>query len=398
MSLTDLVWWFSGGPPSHHGGGYMTLIHCMNEDWLWIGITVALDMLVAAGYCLIAWHWQSNQKRLPPSPAKRALGNMRNIFVFCGLCGYAFIPIKMVWPAWRLYDMFMLVLVYFTWRYAWGARDLKVVYSELTRTRKLEADLRESREESQRKSLFLNALSHDLRTPLNGMVLQSQVAEVSIEGGDADTARTALKEIHASAQAAAALLDNLLEIGRLDWTEDPNHSETMVVREVLEAVARKLRPEAQRKGLDLRVTAPDDLRLTADRLKLERVLTNLAHNAIKFTSTGRVELGADQADDSVRVWVEDTGEGIPEEHHEHLFQEFYQVCNRERDRKKGFGLGLSIAQRLVRQLGGSIELRSAVGRGSRFTVVLPNAVGEEKQTSATNRHDRADFATAHPRG
>src|SRR3954469_2190319 len=102
----------------------------MKGDVLWISITIALDLAVAAGYGLIALHWSKNARSLPAIPAKSALANMRHIFAFCGICGYVFIPIKMFWPAWRLYDMFLVVLVYFTWKYAWNARDLKVIYSE----------------------------------------------------------------------------------------------------------------------------------------------------------------------------------------------------------------------------------------------------------------------------
>src|SRR5262245_19539486 len=125
-AINDVLHWFSGS------GRYHDLIHCMGRDTLWITITVILDLALAPGYGLIAFHWWKNQRLLPGgAPARRALGNMRNIFLFCGICGYIFIPVKMVWPAWRLYDFFMLVLAYFTWRYAWRARDLRVVYREL---------------------------------------------------------------------------------------------------------------------------------------------------------------------------------------------------------------------------------------------------------------------------
>src|SRR4051812_21223252 len=206
---SSLLDWFAGN------GTYHTLYHCMNGDTPWVVLTVALDFAVAVGYVLIAMHWARNQRHLPPIPAKRALANLRNIFVFCGLCGYIFIPVKMIWPAWRLYDMFMLALVYFTWRYAWGARDLKVLYAELGRSTRLEADLERSRQESAERSFFLNAVSHDLRTPLNGLVLQTDLAEMSVAGGDIESARKALWEIKASAQAASHMLDGLLDFAHL---------------------------------------------------------------------------------------------------------------------------------------------------------------------------------------
>src|SRR3954468_729353 len=134
--------WFTGD------GRYSTLYHCMGGDTFWIVATVVLDVAVAAGYLLIARHWWVNERTLPRHlPARRALGNMRNIFVFCGICGYAFIPIKMVWPAWRLYDLFMVMLVYFTWKYAWKAKDLKVIYGELGRSNRLEKELEKTKEE-----------------------------------------------------------------------------------------------------------------------------------------------------------------------------------------------------------------------------------------------------------
>jgi hypothetical protein len=140
MGISDLLNWFAGGRK-----GYMTLFHCMRHDTLWIAITVLLDLTVATGYCLIAFHWWKNERGIPDSPAKEALGRMKNIFILCGICGYLFIPLKMFWPAWRLYDLFMTVLAYHTWRYAWGARDLRVVYRDLGRADELAGDNAELR-------------------------------------------------------------------------------------------------------------------------------------------------------------------------------------------------------------------------------------------------------------
>jgi signal transduction histidine kinase len=372
----------------------MTLIHCMQHDWLWIVITLVLDVAVAAGYVLIAWHWQANQRLLPPSPAKRALGNMRNIFVLCGICGYLFIPVKMVWPAWRLYDIFLVVLVYFTWRYAWGARDLKVVYSELGRARKLAADLDESRAESQRKSFFLNAISHDLRTPLNGLLLQTQVAEMSLDSGDPAAVRDALRVVNANAQAAARLLDNLLEVGRLQWAAEREHPEPIDLHGLLESIRQRFEPDAQAKGIELTLDESVAGEIVADHLKLERILTNLVSNAIKFTSVGGVTLGAEHAGDTTGIWIQDTGPGIADEHHDNLFQEFYQAANPERDRAKGFGLGLAIAERLAKQLGGTIEFHTALGRGTRFTLRLPARPGNPLAGAAGNGTGQA----THPGG
>lgn len=364
--LTNAIDWFAGN------GAYHNLIHCMGRDWPWIAVTITLDLTVATGYGLIAYHWWSNARHLGPSPAKRALNSMRNIFLFCGICGYIFIPVKMFWPAWRMYDAFMLALAYFTWRYAWGAKDLKVVYAELNRSQKLAADLEQSREESRRKSFFLNALGHDLRTPVNGLMLQANYAEMSLRNGDASSAQEALCEIHACARSTATMLESLLEYARVDWSDAANKLEVVELDELVRAVVARYAREATEKGLALRVGASlRGMRCRTDRVKLDRVLTNLVSNAVKFTRAGEIRLEVEQRGQGVNIDVIDTGIGIDASVRERLFDEFFQVHNQERDPRKGVGLGLAIARRLARQLGGEIEVDSVAGSGSRFRVSLP---------------------------
>jgi len=369
--IGDLMRWFSGGPD-----GYMSLIHCMRGDTFWIALTVALDAAVALGYVMIAWHWWVNEKSLPASPAKAALANMKRIFVFCGTCGYLFIPIKMLWPAWRLYDLFMIALVFYTWRYALNARHLRVVYHDLGRTKQLAHELEETRAESSRKTFFLNAISHDLRTPLNGLMLQADLAEMSVESDDVESLRDALREIKAGARTTADLLGSFLEMARLDWSSEHNKETRFFLDELAGQVINSFRPEAERKGLEIRCNVPPGLAVRVDRVKLERILRNLAGNGVKFTEKGWVEVRASASGRDVVVQVADTGPGIPVSQLESIFEEFYQVANRERDSTKGFGLGLSIARRLAQQLQGHLAVESEVGRGSRFTVPLPGIVDD----------------------
>ena len=379
MNLGGILDWFAGD------GRYMTLYHCMGHDHFWIAVTVVLDLAVAAGYVLIAHHWWKNERTLPPIPAKRALTNMRNIFVFCGICGYVFIPVKMIWPAWRLYDLVMLALLYFTWRYALNAKNMKVVYAELGRNVELTEELKRSREESRRKSFFLNAISHDLRTPLNSLVLQANLAEVGTASSDAGTVRAAVAEMKTSARAAAELLDSFLEYARLDWAEDEGNQLAPVdLGATLRKVASSFEAAASDKGLYLRVAAPTDLVVDSDRLKLERILGNLIGNAIKFTDAGGVRLDVERSPAAVQVHVLDTGRGISPQDQGRLFEEFYQVRNDERDRRKGFGLGLTIAKRLAVQLGGDVQVDSAPGRGSRFSLILPRARAVDATTPAAD--------------
>jgi signal transduction histidine kinase len=366
MTVSQFFDWFSGG--AHP---YMRLADCMNHDNFWVALTVSLDLAVAAGYLLIALHWWRNCRSMPNTPARGALNNMRNIFVFCGLCGYVFIPIKMIWPAWRLYDLFMLALVYWTWRYAWNARDLKVIYSELGRSTKLAQDLDKMREESRQKSLFLNSLSHDLRTPLNGLMLQTTLARMATQKGDMVLTQNALDEIEGGARATAELLDRLLECARSNALDDRNCARTFNLRHLIEQVSKTHHALAAGKRLDVAIKVPPDLHLHTDPLKLERILTNLVNNAIKFTPSGSITLDVERSEGAIELHVIDTGIGIAEADQARLFQEFFQAGNAERDRAKGFGLGLAIARRLALQLGGDLTVQSAPGRGARFSVLLP---------------------------
>jgi signal transduction histidine kinase len=355
-------------------GRYMSLVHCMGGDRFWIALTVALDLSVALGYYVIVRHWARNERLLAEGPAKSALRSIKAVFIFCGVCGYIFIPVKMIWPAWRLYDLALIALAYYTWRYALGSQQLRVVYSELDRTAQLRGELDRSREDARRKSLFLNSVSHDIRTPLNGMSLQAELAGLCLQTGDMEGAREALDEIRRGARSAAGLLDEFLEIGRIDWSPDSIVREPVGLDEAIHRVVASLRAQAERKGLRLEAESAA-VTVSTDRRIFGRILQNLIENAIKYTHEGGIRVVASAAgQDVAEIHVIDTGVGISEDHRALVFQEFYQVENRERDRTKGFGLGLSIASRLAAQLGGGLALESQPGRGSRFTLRLPLGV------------------------
>jgi signal transduction histidine kinase len=291
----------------------------------------------------------------------------------------------MLWPAWRLYDIVMAFLVYFTWKYAWSSKDLRVVYNAIGRSEKLAAELAETREQARRKASFLNAVSHDLRTPLNGLMLQAEVAAMAVAERDEVLLQTSLAEIKASAGAAAELLNYFLELGRLDGSPEDNKLSQVDVGELVDQVLRMHQIAADAAGLTLAVAGEKrTVVVRTDRLKVERILGNLVGNAVKFTPRGKVEVriercangngngnGNSSGAEGIEIAVMDTGIGITAECQRRLFEEFFQAHNYERDRRKGFGLGLAIARRLARHLGGDIAVWSEVGVGSRFTLRLP---------------------------
>lgn len=355
----------------------MRLSHCMDHDWPWIAATIGLDLAVAAGYIAIARHWWTNQRRLADGPARRALGDMRTIFLFCGLCGYLFVPIKMFWPAWRLYDAFLFVLVVVTWRYALSARNLRVIYDSLDRSDRLALELDRTRDESRTKSFFIGALGHDLRTPLAGMMLSLDEAELGIEMEDPRAARRALGELRKCLESSARLVEGAIDLGRLELAESPVRRERVGLHRLLNEVADEVRPLAHAKGLDLRVACHPELQTLSDEDALRRLVVNLAHNAVKFTDRGGVRISARPSGAEVAVEVDDEGVGIPADRIPRIFEPLYQIGNSGRDPAGGHGMGLAIVRRLADRLRAPIEVESEVDRGSRFIVRLPRGAPDD---------------------
>lgn len=280
-------------------------------------------------------------------------------------------------PSHYLFDGCLVVLLAVVWVYAWRMRH-KAVGRELARSHRLAADLEHSRAEARRNSYFLSAVSHDLRTPLNGLLLQAELAEMSMAKDDHGTAAEAIAQVKRSARAAADLLGHFLEIGRVDWRDRENEIEEIELAVLVKRVADSCQTVAEYKRLYLRTSDVNGTRIRCDAAKLERILLNLVQNGLKFTEQGGVSVEAQRVDDDLLIHVVDSGEGIATEHHERLFEEFFQIHNSERDRTKGFGLGLALARRLAEQLGGSLTVSSAVGQGSRFTLRLPGACRAEQ--------------------
>ena len=217
--------------------------------------------------------------------------------------------------------------------------------------------------QAQQKAFFLNALSHDLRAPLNNIVLNAHLLKMSAR--DEEETET-IHTIAENAVVAGELLTKLLDYARAG--HEFNVVETISVTEMLHQIRRRFLPLIAQKGLDLRVVVDDDLRCTTDRHKLERIVTNLVDNAVKFTQQGRIEVSSRAADERIALRISDTGTGIPRESAPYLFDEFYQVENQERDRSKGFGLGLAICRSLAGQLGGDVRLVRTGREGSCFEV------------------------------
>ncbi len=255
-----------------------------------------------------------------------------------------------------------------------------------------EAALAEARGEAERanvaKSKFLAAASHDLRQPVQSLMLLMEV--LSGRAKD-DATRKVLGTMDRALSALKMLLDGLLDVSRLDAGAVQPAPAVFPVSELLERVAAASRPVAVRKGLILHIV-PSRAHVTSDPMLLGRILQNLVENALRYTDTGRILVGCRRRGAHLRIEVWDTGIGIPPDRQEDIFQEFVQVGNASRDRDQGMGLGLAVVRRLAEMLGHRVSLRSEPGRGSVFAVEIPLAEAPAPAEPAV-QHDDARRAT-----
>ena len=241
------------------------------------------------------------------------------------------------------------------------------------RVREATSALEEKKNEAERasvaKSRFLAAASHDLRQPLHALSLFA--ADLRHEAVTPPQQRLA-GQINDSVRGISELLDALLDVSRLDVAGVTPLAVGQPLAETFRHLEAGFARSAAAKSLRLRFR-PTRLQATTDPALLERLLGNLLTNAIRYTESGAVLVAARRRGGRVRIEVRDSGIGIAAEHRHAIFEEFYQIGNTARELGQGLGLGLAIVSRLARILGTRIEVRSAPGRGSVFSLDLPLA-------------------------
>jgi signal transduction histidine kinase len=226
------------------------------------------------------------------------------------------------------------------------------------------------------KSEFLAVMSHELRTPLNAISGYVELLAMDLAGPVTAKQRDFLSRIQNSQQHLLALLEDVLGFARLETGRLSLSLQPVIVYDAIVALEGTLELELQRKRITFTRHIPEvSLVARADPEKLRQILLNLLANGVKFTPEGgRISIGAERDRDRVRVWVTDTGIGIPGDQLEHVFDPFFQVDRGPSRKYPGMGLGLAIARDLARAMDGEIWLESSPGRGSTAWLVLP-AVG-----------------------
>ena len=234
-----------------------------------------------------------------------------------------------------------------------------VLLQDITELRRLETVRRD----------FISNISHELRTPIASLkVLSETLQEGAID--DKVVAQDFLHKIDTEVDRLTQMVNELGELSRIESGEFPLKIEPVDIKEIITRVAERLRPQAERGGLSPKVDIPHGLaKALADEERVEQVLVNLVHNAIKFTSPGgRITISTEVEGDSILISVADTGVGIPADDLPRIFERFYKA-----DKARsggGTGLGLAIAKHIVEALGGKIWVESIEGRGSTFTFTL----------------------------
>jgi signal transduction histidine kinase/HAMP domain-containing protein len=230
----------------------------------------------------------------------------------------------------------------------------------------------ELRRASRLKDHFLQNVNHELRTPLTAIVGWTDLFE---EGDlDPDTVRRGLRQIRQSSRVLLALIDDLLDLARLDRGALTLQSKPVLLSEVIHRSLETVRMMADTRGVVMILAPlPEPMApVRADPLRLQQVLWNLLANAIQFTPVhGRVVVRVEREPERYLVSVEDDGIGIPESELPHVFERFRQVDGSATRGHAGMGIGLALARSLVELHGGSIWASSVVGQGSRFTFSLP---------------------------
>jgi two-component system CheB/CheR fusion protein len=273
-----------------------------------------------------------------------------------------------------------------------GIGGVVITFTDITLRKQAAKALEEATQEAERantaKSRFLAAASHDLRQPLQTLTLLKGLLGKIV---DDVPARKLLARLDETMGAMSGMLNTLLDINQIDaGIVQPDQTE-FPINNLLRRLRDEFTYHAEAQGLDLRVM-PCGLNVVSDPHLLEQMLRNLVSNALKYTKSGRVLLGCRRRGATLNIEIWDTGIGIPADELRAIFDEYHQIDNAARERSRGFGLGLSIVQRLGGLLKHRVQVRSVAGKGSVFTITVPALPGEVPAETAAESRPPAEAA------
>ena len=266
----------------------------------------------------------------------------------------------------RLYDELKTSSSQLEQRITEATRDLA------EQNQRLQWQSRELEKANRLKSEFLASMSHELRTPINALIGYTSLMIDRIYGDITPKQEEGLHRIQASAQHLLALINDILDLAKIEAGKMPLHLEIVPMSVIVSEITQQIEPLVRKKSLEF-ITAmpPDTPTMHTDRTKVKQILLNLLSNAVKFTHSGRIILRVVPQNGHVRMDIIDTGIGIRSQDLHAIWEDFRQVDQSRTREFGGTGLGLSITRKLVEALGGSIDVESEYGEGSTFSVTLP---------------------------
>ncbi len=246
----------------------------------------------------------------------------------------------------------------------------------IDRTAELAAAMDKAREADRLKSAFLATMSHELRTPLNSIIGFTGILLQELAGPLNPEQRKQMEMVQSSSRHLLALINDVLDISKIEAGQLVLSSDTFDLQTSIQKTVAIVAPQAGKKTIDLMVDLPEKAEtLTTDQRRFEQVILNLLSNAVKFTEQGTVRLACRMENGYIIISISDTGIGIKNDEIAHLFQPFHQLDSGLTRKHEGTGLGLSICRKIVHLMDGSITVESRFGKGSTFTMRIPQHQG-----------------------
>lgn len=254
-------------------------------------------------------------------------------------------------------------------------------------------------EANKAKSVFLSCMSHDIRTPMNGIMGMTQIALQHLD--EKERVKDCLQKIDASSRHLMELINEVLDMSRIESGKTILHAEPVQLRELMRSVIDVCKPDslAMKQEISTNLESLEHDWVMADSVRLRQVFTNILGNAVKYTPAGgRIEVNVycisqnDKGEKCFQIEIRDNGIGMSEEFQKKLFEPFSREDNSMTNVKQGTGLGLSIAKSVVEMMGGRIEVESRQGIGTKFSIILQLPSAEKTKIADTYDETDTDFA------